>query len=215
MPSRRRSKRCSTPTVAPLHSAGRPAVPTVIVAGPNAGYRPGTCDAPQGAWIGPPRGHPPAGFGGPAATVVARQGKWRNGRRARFRSVCPKGRGGSTPPLPTSSWGIPQGLETETGRAAPGRGCRSSPYVVADAAQRSPVGDLPAAATAPNEQPGTGASMPSGLDARHRAATRVAAIRSPYPGVDALAPTPDGAGDSVGRDAAGEQLAPVVHLADR
>jgi hypothetical protein len=57
--------------------------------------------------------------------------------------------------------------------------------------------------------------MPSGLDARHRAATRVAAIRSPYPGVDALAPTPDGAGDSVGRDAAGEQLAPVVHLADR
>src|SRR6478736_3865736 len=28
-------------------------------------------------------------------------GKWRNGRRARFRSVCPKGRGGSTPPLPT------------------------------------------------------------------------------------------------------------------
>ncbi len=30
-----------------------------------------------------------------------RKGKWRNGRRARFRSVCPKGRGGSTPPLPT------------------------------------------------------------------------------------------------------------------
>jgi hypothetical protein len=28
---------------------------------------------------------------------------WRNGRRARFRSVCPKGRGGSTPPIPTSS----------------------------------------------------------------------------------------------------------------
>ncbi len=27
--------------------------------------------------------------------------KWRNGRRARFRSVCPKGRGGSTPPLRT------------------------------------------------------------------------------------------------------------------
>jgi hypothetical protein len=26
---------------------------------------------------------------------------WRNGRRARFRSVCPKGRGGSTPPIPT------------------------------------------------------------------------------------------------------------------
>ena len=28
-------------------------------------------------------------------------GMWRNGRRARFRSVCPKGRGGSTPPIPT------------------------------------------------------------------------------------------------------------------
>jgi hypothetical protein len=30
---------------------------------------------------------------------------WRNGRRARFRSVCPKGRGGSTPPIPTSAVG--------------------------------------------------------------------------------------------------------------
>jgi hypothetical protein len=30
-------------------------------------------------------------------------GKWRNGRRARFRSVCPKGREGSTPSFPTSA----------------------------------------------------------------------------------------------------------------
>src|SRR5689334_15052365 len=30
---------------------------------------------------------------------------WRNGRRARFRSVCPKGRGGSTPPIPTKLQG--------------------------------------------------------------------------------------------------------------
>src|SRR4051812_2064151 len=92
MPSRRRSKRCSTPTVAPLHSAGRPAVPTVIVAGPNARYRPGTHDAPQGTWIR--RGSvtwgvlrrcrfgdrcdrattdPPAGSRSPAANVVARR----------------------------------------------------------------------------------------------------------------------------------------------
>jgi hypothetical protein len=34
-------------------------------------------------------------------------GMWRNGRRARFRSVCPKGRGGSTPPIPTSVWVVP------------------------------------------------------------------------------------------------------------
>jgi hypothetical protein len=39
-------------------------------------------------------------------------GKWRNGRRARFRSVCPKGRGGSTPPLPTL-------VETAEGPAVP------------------------------------------------------------------------------------------------
>ena len=32
---------------------------------------------------------------------------WRNGRRARFRSVCPKGRGGSTPPIPTRRLGAP------------------------------------------------------------------------------------------------------------
>src|SRR5919206_587315 len=35
-------------------------------------------------------------------------GKWRNGRRARFRSVCPKGRGGSTPPFPTSAAEAPR-----------------------------------------------------------------------------------------------------------
>jgi hypothetical protein len=35
------------------------------------------------------------------ALVERPSGKWRNGRRARFRSVCPNGRGGSTPPLPT------------------------------------------------------------------------------------------------------------------
>ena len=39
----------------------------------------------------------------------AAPGKWRNGRRARFRSVCPKGRGGSTPPLPTPAHhGVPR-----------------------------------------------------------------------------------------------------------
>ena len=32
-------------------------------------------------------------------------GKWRNGRRARFRSVCPKGRGGSTPLSRTTMYG--------------------------------------------------------------------------------------------------------------
>src|SRR5690606_25397242 len=32
---------------------------------------------------------------------LRRSGKWRNGRRARFRSVCPKGREGSTPSFPT------------------------------------------------------------------------------------------------------------------
>jgi len=61
---------------------------------------------------------------------IGRSGKWRNGRRARFRSVCPKGRGGSTPPLPTHgmfselpSIGqitppgfVPAGLSTSSGR---------------------------------------------------------------------------------------------------
>src|SRR4051794_7381211 len=123
MPSSRRSKRCSTPTVAPLRSARTS--PCLIVAGRAATDRPATPGgaprvpaAPRGAAGGgePPSGRRPAapatllarendrpltGVPGPADTVVARQGKWRNGRRARFRSVCPKGRGGSTPPLPT------------------------------------------------------------------------------------------------------------------
>ena len=71
--------------------------------------RPGTRDAPHDLAIGTVRRRrragqrptPRPGHGPLAANVVARQGKWRNGRRARFRSVCPKGRGGSTPPLPT------------------------------------------------------------------------------------------------------------------
>jgi hypothetical protein len=36
------------------------------------------------------------------APVAHRPGKWRNGRRARFRSVCPEGREGSTPSFPTT-----------------------------------------------------------------------------------------------------------------
>src|SRR5207237_4766967 len=35
---------------------------------------------------------------------------------------------------------------------------------------------------------GTGASIPHGVDTRLRTTARVAAIRSPYPGVDVLAP---------------------------
>src|SRR3954447_4311987 len=46
MPSSRRSKRCSTPTVAPLRSPRHTAVPSVIVAGPRDGGRDGTHDAP-------------------------------------------------------------------------------------------------------------------------------------------------------------------------
>src|SRR4051795_1336383 len=63
--------------------------------------------------------HPPAGMRWLTVTLSARQGKWRNGRRARFRSVCPKGRGGSTPPLPTSSQGIPP----ISPRPTPGASC--------------------------------------------------------------------------------------------
>src|SRR5712691_525886 len=36
------------------------------------------------------------------ANLLVAQGGWRNGRRARFRSVCPKGREGSNPSSPTS-----------------------------------------------------------------------------------------------------------------
>ena len=55
--------------------------------------------------LGSRRGRVPGSrrFGFACGLVVAslsRSGEWRNGRRARFRSVCPKGRGGSTPPRP-------------------------------------------------------------------------------------------------------------------
>lgn len=58
--------------------------------------------------------------------------------------------------------------------------------------------------------------MPAGLNTAHRTAARVAAIRSPYRGVDALGP--GAAAPGPGRpasDAAEVALAPVVHLADR
>src|SRR6202030_3530228 len=35
------------------------------------------------------------------ANLLVARGGWRNGRRARFRSVCPKGREGSNPSSPT------------------------------------------------------------------------------------------------------------------
>ena len=55
--------------------------------------------------------------------------------------------------------------------------------------------------------------MPAGLDTAHRTAARVAAIRAPHPGTDALRPKagPRGAGGG----AAAEVLAPVVHISDR
>jgi hypothetical protein len=55
--------------------------------------------------------------------------------------------------------------------------------------------------------------MPAGLDTAHRTAARVAAIRAPYPGTDALSPRTGS--HSRGRGAAAEVLAPVVHIADR
>ena len=50
--------------------------------------------------------HPPdrirgAGALADRANLLIAQGGWRNGRRARFRSVCPKGREGSNPSSPT------------------------------------------------------------------------------------------------------------------
>src|SRR5690349_3423630 len=80
---------------------------------------------------------PPTAGCAETVTLGARQGKWRNGRRARFRSVCPKGRGGSTPPLPTH----------EHHRRAPGpkgSGARAFPL------ERWSSGGLPLGAT---EQP--------------------------------------------------------------
>ena len=57
--------------------------------------------------------------------------------------------------------------------------------------------------------------MPHGLDTRHRTTARVGAIRSPYPGVDTLAPSGAAAIRTAGADASEGRLAPVVHLGDR
>src|SRR5207244_8565898 len=49
-----------------------------------------------------PRSYPGRGSARGRANLLVAQGGWRNGRRARFRSVCPKGREGSNPSSPTS-----------------------------------------------------------------------------------------------------------------
>src|SRR5690625_3390025 len=82
-----------------LHTTGHP--PTVagirlIIEPLPSGSTPQRCDL----WIrGPARAR---------ATVFGRySGEWRNGRRAGFRCQCPSGRGGSSPPSPTtSSWSL-------------------------------------------------------------------------------------------------------------
>src|SRR5208283_636749 len=48
-----------------------------------------------------PRWYPGRGSARGRANLLVAQGGWRNGRRARFRSVCPKGREGSNPSSPT------------------------------------------------------------------------------------------------------------------
>src|SRR5690242_2359955 len=49
-----------------------------------------------------PRWYPGRGSARGRANLLVARGGWRNGRRARFRSVCPKGREGSNPSSPTS-----------------------------------------------------------------------------------------------------------------
>src|SRR5690606_16832065 len=60
---------------------------------------------------------------------LRRSGKWRNGRRARFRSVCPKGREGSTPSFPTltGSRSAAGSRRVSGGRRAPRRYARAGP----------------------------------------------------------------------------------------
>ena len=48
-----------------------------------------------------PRWYPGRGSARGRANLLVARGGWRNGRRARFRSVCPKGREGSNPSSPT------------------------------------------------------------------------------------------------------------------
>src|SRR6266576_1666806 len=48
-----------------------------------------------------PRSYPGRGSARGRANLLVARGGWRNGRRARFRSVCPKGREGSNPSSPT------------------------------------------------------------------------------------------------------------------
>ena len=123
--------------------------------------------------------------------------------------------------MPTPDWGIPQSLGVaENGTHTAGKSSDPQPSAADSDAHASPTGKLARGATALAGQSGTSALMPHALNTRLRTATRVAAIRAPYPGVDALAPatapptpgTPTQAPDSDG-DAG--QLATVVHLADR
>jgi hypothetical protein len=125
--------------------------------------------------------------------------------------------------LPTPDWGIPQSFEVaENGTNTAEKNSDPQPSGADSDAHASPTGKLAPGATALVGQSGTSALMPHGLNTRLRTATRVAAIRAPYPGVDALAPatvpptpgTPTQAPDGDGDGGAG-QLATVVHLADR
>ncbi len=85
----------------PRPAAGRN-LPMIVTGGPRPGVPPGprwgldfvavpgrvlTCAVVDGV--------------SPVPGCRGRMREWRNGRRARFRSVCPKGRGGSTPPSRT------------------------------------------------------------------------------------------------------------------
>src|SRR6185312_13182725 len=83
-----------------------------------------------------PRWYPGRGSARGRANLLVAQGGWRNGRRARFRSVCPKGREGSNPSSPTSRLSLLGGLRPPAPRAAVlslgpeppdphGAGCRS------------------------------------------------------------------------------------------
>lgn len=66
-----------------------------------------------------PQNHPsPPGFASGPTTLLSSSsllqtatGEWRNGRRAGFRCQCPSGRGGSSPPSPTTSGSAHSGTQ--------------------------------------------------------------------------------------------------------
>src|SRR3954462_241412 len=208
MPSSRRSKRCSTPTVAPLRRhltsdwGSEPGEPRLT------GQEHAT---PRGGAVGTGPGRPLARLPETPCYCPSSPGQVAEWQTRTVQVRVSERTWGFNSPLAHISLGDSPGARGGRDRHPHGGGDLRHTTVHGRRRRARILGRRPrCGADCARRTLRNRFAMSHGPETRHR----TAAIRSPYPGIDTLAAAPE-ASSPVAGEAAGQRLAAVVHLADR